>query len=100
MLLVFLAMASVGAVAIVRADDPAPPGAPAPKGEAPKADAPKPANPKPAAKPPASNATQPAANPADSGDVEGPDYDKNATKRFAPTERTPADRNVSFPVDI
>ena len=28
------------------------------------------------------------------------DYDRNATKRFTPSERTPADRNVSFPVDI
>jgi hypothetical protein len=33
-------------------------------------------------------------------DDEGADYEKNATKRFTPTERTPADRNVSFPVDI
>jgi hypothetical protein len=49
--------------------------------------------------PPAAKTTNPSAddaNPVDQDD----DYDKNATKRFTPSERTPADRNVSFPVDI
>lgn len=33
-------------------------------------------------------------------DDEGSDYEKNAARRFTPTERTPADKNISFPVDI
>ena len=57
-----------------------------------------PANP-PATPPPATKKADPSA--ADANPVEpDDDYDKNATKRFTPSERTPADRNVSFPVDI
>jgi hypothetical protein len=50
--------------------------------------------------PPAKPAVKPADSTKNSDDDEGADYDKNAAKRFTPTERTPADRNVSFPVDI
>ena len=85
-----VAMASLGIVSAVRADDPAPASAPAPKPDASK----------PNTKAPAKPATTPAAKPADAGDDESGDYEKNAAKRFTPTERTPADRNVSFPVDI
>ena len=56
-----------------------------------------------ASKPADKAASKPAAKPAgksDADDDEGGDYEKNAAKRFTPTERTPADKNVSFPVDI
>ena len=79
-------VSSVGAAAIALADDRSQPAAPATN-----APAPKPAT-------PAANA--PAEKKAGADDDEGADYEKNASKRFTPTERTPADRNVSFPVDI
>ena len=69
------------------ASSPAPAQTPAPAPSAPAA----PAASKPAAKP---------AGKSDADDDEGSDYEKNAAKRFTPTERTPADKNVSFPVDI
>ena len=62
----------------------------------PQASAP-PANPPTA--PPAAKKPDPSADAAKPMD-EDDDYEKDATKRFTPSERTPADRNVSFPVDI
>ncbi|HZF15876.1 MAG TPA: hypothetical protein VE046_08065 [Steroidobacteraceae bacterium] len=83
------------AVGAVAEDDkaPAPAATPAP------APATQPATPaQPAA--PAAKKPDTAAKPASQDDDEGADYDKNAAKRFTPSERTPADKNVSFPVDI
>lgn len=57
------------------------------------------AAPPPPANPPAAKKPDPSADDATPRDQDD-DYDKNATKRFTPSERTPADRNVSFPVDI
>ncbi len=64
--------------------------------------APQPAPAAPTASAPADKAAaKPAAKPVDGNDDDqGADYEKNAARRFTPTERTPADKNVSFPVDI
>jgi hypothetical protein len=77
--------AAVGAVA---EDDKAPAPAATPTTQT------APATPPAAQKP--DTAAKPAPNPVD----ESGDYEKNAAKRFTPSERTPADKNVSFPVDI
>jgi cytoskeletal protein RodZ len=73
---------SVGAASIALADDQSQPAQ------------------QPAQKPAAPATNAPAQKKTGTDDDEGADYEKNATKRFTPTERTPADRNVSFPVDI
>ena len=78
-----LAVLTLALGARALADDPSPP---APATPAKKVEAP--------------SATPPPANKSDTDDDEGADYEKNAARRFTPTERTPADRNVSFPVDI
>jgi hypothetical protein len=94
--LLTLIVGSAAAIADDTAPQPAPASSPAP------AQTPAPAAPT-AAKPADKAAAKPAAQPAgksDAGDDEGADYEKNAAKRFTPTERTPADKNVSFPVDI
>lgn len=77
------------AVGAVAEDDkaPAPAATPSPAPTAP-------ATPPAAQKP--DTTAKPAPNPVD----ESGDYEKNAAKRFTPSERTPADKNVSFPVDI
>ncbi len=90
-LIVRLALMGVLFVALgaVAEDDkaPAPAATPSPTQTAPAAP--------PAAQKPAT-AAKPTPNPVD----ESGDYEKNAAKRFTPSERTPADKNVSFPVDI
>lgn len=82
----------IAGAAVAVADDTPP--QPAPSTAAPAETAPAQPAEKAAAKP---------AKPAGKNDVdddEGAAYEKNAAKRFTPTERTPADKNVSFPVDI
>jgi len=103
-LLCALLTAVIG-TAIAFADESAPPPGPASSPAPAQTPAPAPSAPAaPAASKPADKAaSKPAAKPAgksDADDDEGSDYEKNAAKRFTPTERTPADKNVSFPVDI
>jgi hypothetical protein len=83
----------VGAASGALAEDTTPPVQPAPAQTAPTPTEP---TKEPAGKP----ASAPATTQGADGDDQGADYEKNAAKRFTPTERTPADRNVSFPVDI
>ena len=99
--LLVLIVGTAAAVADDTAPQPAPASSPAPAQTPAPAPA-APAAPK-AAKPADKTAAPPAAKPggkSDAGDDEGAEYEKNAAKRFTPTERTPADKNVSFPVDI
>ena len=86
------AIACVGFACSVLADDPASPPQNAP--------ATRPDAQVPPAKPPTAGAPTPSSKKGEQDTDDSGDYDKNATKRFTPSERTPADRNVSFPVDI
>jgi hypothetical protein len=97
-LLARLALMAAAAMAVALADDETQP-APAPSTQAtpaPAAPAPTPATTGAASAP----AKKPATGKSDQNSDDSGDYEKNAAKRFIPTERTPADRNVSFPVDI
>jgi len=88
-----LTLMAAAAMAVALADDETQP-APATPTQA----TPAPAAPVPAKKP--ATDKKPAADKSDQNPDDSGDYEKNAAKRFIPSERTPADRNVSFPVDI